>query len=213
MPLSTRSALPVAYVAVASTDCAASDAEPVGRAVVVGEADSVVGAPELVLVFADQTRASPEAQWADVVVDGVVVVVAAAAAAVARRSARSGTGPWTGRQGWDTRTVAAARVPQEHSGEWRAEHSSPRVVGGGLGRRHCAVAVVGSAAGTSQRIAKDATWPRKLDARLKATRADGEMVDEEEADRAGDRCAESPWLWHALQTVAGAYREGNLTQS
>lgn len=89
---------------------------------------------------------------------------------MARHSARNGTGPWTDRQGWDTRTVAAARVPRERSGEGRAEHSSPRVVGGGLGRRHCAVAVVGGAAGASQRIAKDATWAKKLRARLRATR-------------------------------------------
>lgn len=101
--------------------------------------------------------------------------------------------------------MAAARVPQEHSGEGRAEHSSPRVVGGGLGRRHCAVAVVGNAAGASQRIAKDATWRMMLEAQLRATQVDGETVDEEEADRAQDRCAESPRLWHALQMVEGAY--------
>lgn len=88
-PWSTQSALPVAYVAAASTGCVASDVEPVGRAVVAGEADSVADAPELVPVFAGQRRASREAQSADVVVDGVVVV----AAAVARRSARNGTGP------------------------------------------------------------------------------------------------------------------------
>lgn len=90
--------------------------------------------------------------------------------------------------------MAAARVPQEHSGEGREEHSSPRVVGGGLGRRHCAVAVVGSAAEASQQIAKDATWAMKLRARLRATRLDGKMVDEEAADRMEDIRAESPWL-------------------
>lgn len=132
---------------------------------------------------------------------------------MARHPAKNGTGPWTDRQGWDTRTVAAARVPQEHSGEGREEHSSPRVVGGGLGRRHCAVAVVGSAAGASQQIAKDATWALMPRARLRATRLDGETVDEVEADRMEDRRAESPWLWHALQGAEGAYREGDLTQS
>lgn len=102
------------------------------------------------------------------------------------------------------------RVLQEHNGERRMEHSSPRAADVGPERLHCAVAVAGSVGEEGQQIATDVTWMERLSAQLKARRMDGETVEneEEEGRRAGSSC-----LWHALQRAEGACREDGLAQS